>query len=82
MTDEQLIERIALNPKVMTGKPVTRGTRLTVEHVLNLLAHGATAAQILEEYKGLAPEDIRACLLFAARSMEVTAFMPLAAETP
>ena len=77
MTDEQLLERIALNPKVMAGKPVIRGTRLTVEYILNLLAHGATVAEILEEYEGLAQEDIRACLLFASRSLESTAFMPL-----
>jgi uncharacterized protein (DUF433 family) len=77
MTDQQLLERITLNPKVMAGKPVIRGTRLTVEYILNLLAHGATVAEILEEYEGLTQEDIRACLLFASRSLESTAFMPL-----
>lgn len=80
MTDQQLLDRIALNPKVMVGKPVIKGTRLTVEYILNLLAHGATVAEILEEYDGLTQEDIQACLLFAARSLENTAFMPLAAE--
>ena len=67
--ENQLLERIALNPQVMTGKPVIRGTRLTVEYILNLLAHGATAADILREYDGLAPEDIQACLLFAAHTL-------------
>jgi uncharacterized protein (DUF433 family) len=81
MKDQQLLERITLNPKVMVGKPVIRGTRLTVEYILNLLAHGATAPEILEEYDGLALEDIQACLLFATRSLENTAFMPLATET-
>ena len=66
--ENQLLERIALNPQVMTGKPVIRGTRLTVEYILNLLAHGATAADILQEYNGLASEDIQACLLFAAHT--------------
>lgn len=80
MNEKQLLERITLNPKVMVGKPVIRGTRLTVEYILNLLAHGATFAEILEEYEGLVPEDIQACLLFAAQSLESTAFMPLAAE--
>ena len=42
MKDEQLLERITVNPKVMVEKPVIRGTRLTVEYILNLLAHGAT----------------------------------------
>ncbi len=81
MADQQLLERIIMNPKVMAGKPVIRGTRLSVEYILNLLAHGATVADILNEYSGLAQEDIHACLLFASRSMENIAFMPLAAET-
>jgi uncharacterized protein (DUF433 family) len=53
MTEQQLLERITLNPKVMVGKPVIKGTRLTVEYILNLLAHGTTVAEILEEYQGL-----------------------------
>ena len=80
MKEQQLLERITLNPKVMTGKPVIRGTRLTVEYILNLLAHGATEAEILQEYEGLIREDIQACLLFAAQSLESTVFMPLVAE--
>ena len=80
MTDQQLLERIRIDPKVMVGKPVIAGTRLTVEFVLNLLAHGATAADILQEYDGLTVEDIQACLLFAKRALEDTAFMPLATE--
>ncbi|HKZ82861.1 MAG TPA: DUF433 domain-containing protein [Anaerolineae bacterium] len=81
MTDQQLLERITINPKVMVGKPVVKGTRLTVEYVLNLLAHGASETEILQEYSGLTREDIQACLLFATRSLENTAFMPLVAET-
>ncbi len=80
MTDQQLLERVTVNPDVMVGKPVIRGTRLTVEYILNLLAHGATVAEILDEYEGLAAEDIRACLLFATKSLESTTFMPLALE--
>jgi uncharacterized protein (DUF433 family) len=80
MTDRELLSRITVDPEVMVGKPVIRGTRLTVEYVLNLLAHGATAAEILGEYDGLTLDDIHACLLFASRSLEDTAFMPLAAE--
>ncbi|MCU0515786.1 MAG: DUF433 domain-containing protein [Oscillatoria sp. Prado101] len=67
MTDQQLLERIVLNPKVMAGKPVIRGTRLSVEYILNLLAHGATVAEILEEYEGLCAEDIQGCILFASQ---------------
>lgn len=68
MADEQLLERITVDPRVMVGKPVIRGTRLTVEYILNLLADGTPQKEILEEYEGLAPEDIQACLLFATRS--------------
>ena len=81
MNDETLLERITLNPKVMVGKPVIRGTRLTVEFILNLLAHGATTAEILDEYDGLTLEDIQACLLFAKESMSKSDFMPLILET-
>ena len=80
MTDQQLLNRITLDPKVMTGKPVIKGTRLTVDYILNLLAHGATEKEILEEYDGLVREDVQACLLFATKSLEDTAFMPLAVE--
>ena len=80
MNDEQLLERITLNPKIMVGKPVIRGTRLTVEYILNLLAHGATVAEVLGEYEGLTQEDIQACLLFATKSLQDTTFMPLTVE--
>ncbi len=82
MNNGQLLERIALNPKVVVGKPVIKGTRLTVEYVLNLLAHGATVSEILDEYEGLTPEDIQACLLFATKSLSDMDFMPLVSETP
>jgi uncharacterized protein (DUF433 family) len=80
MADEALLSRIVLNPNVMAGKPVIKGTRLTVAYVLGLLAHGATEAEILEEYPGLSAADIRACQLFAARALESTSFMPLSVE--
>ena len=75
MTDEQLLGRIAIDPGVMVGKPVIKGTRLTVEYILNLLAHGATADEILFEYDGLLQEDLQACLLFATKSLEDVSFM-------
>ena len=80
MKDQELLERITVNPKVMVGKPVIRGTRLTVEYILNLLAHGATVTEIVSEYKGLTKEDIQACILFATKSLENMTFMPLAVE--
>ncbi len=77
MSDRELLSRITTNSAVMVGKPVIYGTRLTVEYILNLLAHGASISEILEEYDGLEEEDIRACLLFASQSLENTTFMPL-----
>lgn len=82
MSDEELLERITLSPSVMAGKPVIKGTRLTVEYILNLLAHGSSPEEILAEYSGLTREDISACLLFATRSLRNMDFMPLMTETP
>lgn len=80
MTEEQLLSRIVCDPTVMAGKPVIRGTRLTVDYILNLLGNGAPQDEILEEYDGLASEDIQACFLFTAKSLSNTAFVPLATE--
>ena len=52
MNNEELLERITINPKIMVGKPVIRGTRLTVEYILGLLAHGISIEEILDEYPG------------------------------
>ena len=81
MTDQQLLERITLNPRVMAGKPVVKGTRLSVEYIMNLLAHGSSVAEIIAEYRGLTPDDIQACMLFATRSLESSEVMPLPVET-
>jgi uncharacterized protein (DUF433 family) len=66
VNNEVLLKRIVINPKVMVGKPVIRGTRLTVEYILGLLAHGTVMEDILQEYPGLEKDDIYACLLFAS----------------
>jgi len=81
MIDSVLLERIALDPKVLAGKPAIRGTRLSVEFIIGLLAHGSTVDEILTEYKSLTEEDIQACLLFAGESLRRTDFMPLIVET-
>jgi uncharacterized protein (DUF433 family) len=70
MSDEALLQRITLNPAVLAGKPVIAGTRLSVEFILNLLAHGQTEKDLIAEYPKLTPQDIQACLLFAARSLQ------------
>lgn len=77
MNNDELLSRIVTNSEIMVGKPVIKGTRLTVEYILNLLAHGASNARIFQENDGLEQADIRACLLFASQSLESTTFMPL-----
>ncbi len=59
-------ERIVVNEDVMTGKPVIKGTRLTVDHVIELLAEGWTTDQIIEEYPGVTADDVSACLAYAS----------------
>ncbi len=76
---EMLLELITSNPNVMAGKPVVRGTRLTVEYILNLRAHGASEQDIILEYQGLTLIDIQGCYLFASKSIEKTTLLPLEA---
>jgi len=62
-------ERIQIDPAVMMGKPVIRGTRITVEFILRKLAEGATEADLLEDYPHLTIEDIRAAVAYGAASV-------------
>jgi uncharacterized protein (DUF433 family) len=62
-------ERIAVDPQVMVGKPVVKGTRLTVEFIIDLLAQGWSEAEILRNYPGLTVQDIRACLAYASQRL-------------
>ena len=80
MNEDKLLKRIVIDPKVMVGKPVIRGTRLTVQHILGLLAHDSTMNDIIQEYEGLTREDILACLLFARETLDDTTFVPLTGE--
>jgi uncharacterized protein (DUF433 family) len=59
-------ERIIVDPEVLAGKPVIRGTRLAVEFILELLASGQSESQVLANYPGLTREDILACLSYAS----------------
>jgi len=58
-------DRIIVDPKVLVGKPVIRGTRIAVEFIVDLLGRGWTTEEILREYDHLTPEDIQACLAYA-----------------
>ena len=63
-------ERITVDPKVLVGKPIIKGTRIAVEFVVDLLARGWTNEQILKEYDHLTPDDIRACLAYASELLK------------
>jgi len=63
------LDRIEINPQVMLGKPVIRGTRIPVELILRKLSEGATEADLLDAYPRLTVEDIRAALAYAADSV-------------
>lgn len=62
--NEKFLDRIVIDEKIMVGKPVIRGTRLTVQHILGLFAQGMQIDDILQEYKNLKKEDILACFMF------------------
>jgi len=67
--EDHLIQRITFNPEIFGGKPIIRGMRFAVEHVLANLAAGDTVDAILREYPMLEPEDIQACFLYACRAV-------------
>jgi uncharacterized protein (DUF433 family) len=65
--EDQLLQRITIDPRIFGGKPIIRGHRLAVEHVLGMLAAGDRPETILEGYPWLEPADIQACLVYARR---------------
>ncbi|HFQ92913.1 MAG TPA: DUF433 domain-containing protein [Anaerolineae bacterium] len=69
MQEQNLLKRITFNPEIFGGKPLIRGRRLAVEHVLGMLAAGDTVDDLLQAYPWLEEEDIRACLLYAHKSV-------------
>ena len=73
MTTETLSfldDRITINPAICNGKPTIRGKRITVQTILEFLSAGDSEQDILDQYPSLEPEDIRACLRFAANLMD------------
>ncbi len=69
MTEEKLLKRIVTNPKIMLGKPVIKGTRLTVEIIIEKIAYGETIEDLKKDYPFLTEDDIRAALLYAAKRL-------------
>jgi len=70
-------ERIVVDPEILVGKPVVKGTRLAVEFVIGLLAQGWPEAEVLRNYPGLTSEDIRACLSYAEVLLQGERVYPL-----
>lgn len=78
MENQNLIERITVNPDVMIGKPTIRGLRITVEQILKALAGGVSTKEILEDYPELEPEDIQAVLMYATELVGEERIFPVA----
>jgi uncharacterized protein (DUF433 family)/predicted nucleotidyltransferase len=70
MNDQQLIERITLNPQILDAQPVIRGVQVLVEQILGMLATGKTFQSIMEQHPGLEQEDIQACLVYARQLVQ------------
>ncbi len=65
-----IMSRISVNPNILGGKPIIKGTRISVELVLNLLASGASEDEIMEDYPHISKEDLMACLRYAATALK------------
>jgi|FaiFalDrversion3_1042247.scaffolds.fasta_scaffold07628_1 uncharacterized protein (DUF433 family) len=78
MKNEKLLTRIALDPEVMAGKPVIRGTRVPVDLLIRLVAEGLSFEEILQDYPQLSREDIQAALLYGAEVVHDEEVFPLA----
>jgi uncharacterized protein (DUF433 family) len=70
-------DRITIDPKVLVGKPVIKGTRIAVEFVINLLAQGWSESEIVRNYPGLTHEDILACLKYAGETLQSEKVYPV-----
>lgn len=77
MNEQPLLQRITVDPGIFGGKPIIRGRRLAVEHVLGMLAAGDSTETILEGYPWLEMEDIQACLLYARKLVSHERVEPL-----
>ena len=67
---EELLDRIVIDPEILSGKPIIKGTRIPVYLILELLGSGMTEKEVLDEYPTLKEEDIKAALLYASKCIE------------
>jgi uncharacterized protein (DUF433 family) len=77
MNEQELLERIGVNPEIFGGKPIIRGRRLAVEHILGMLAAGDSVETILQCYEWLERADIQACFAYARRIIASERIEPL-----
>lgn len=80
MQQDEILKRISINPAIFGGKPIIRGRRLAVEHVLGMLAAGDDMDTLLEGYSWLEREDVLACLAYAHRLVEHERVEPLVVD--
>jgi uncharacterized protein (DUF433 family) len=77
MNDVNWTQRITVNPLVLVGKPTIRGLRISVEQILEALSHRVPEVDLLHDYPELEPEDIQACLAYAAHRMSEERVYPV-----
>lgn len=81
MDESRLLQRITVNPHIFGGKPIIRGRRLAVEHILGMLGAGDSAETIIAGYSWLEPDDIQACLVYARRIVANERIEPFTLES-
>ena len=79
MTRSELLGRITVNPSVLAGKPIVKGTRISVELVVDLLARGYTPQQVIEQHDHLTLDDVMACLAYASEMLRSEKVYPIPA---
>jgi uncharacterized protein (DUF433 family) len=81
-TKHELLSRITARPDVFGGKPIVRDMRISVELILSLLSQGATQEELREDYPGLEPDDIRACIAYAHTVIAGDTLAPVSVSAP
>jgi uncharacterized protein (DUF433 family) len=74
---ENMLTRIVIDPNILVGKPIIKGTRLAVEHILDLLGEGMSIEEVIQEHTQLKKEDVLACILFARQLLADITYSPL-----
>jgi uncharacterized protein (DUF433 family) len=70
-----LLERIEIHPQILAGKPVIKGTRISVHYILGLLTHGESPESIVKDHPNITTDDVYACIEFASEVLQDTSFV-------